>query len=129
MPVPEPRPTSASFAASPLSATVVRQLRVVGLLEGASFLVLLAIAMPLKYLGGMPLVVRYVGMAHGVLFLLYVAAGVHAGYALKWPLRRTLLVLAAAILPAGPFLIDAWLRRQAAPETSAQFLDKRRSPG
>jgi integral membrane protein len=92
---------------------VIRQLRVVGLIEGASFVVLLTIAMPLKYLAGMPLAVRYVGMAHGVLFLLYVAAGIHAGHALRWPLRRTLLIIAAAILPAGPFVIDGWLRRQA----------------
>jgi integral membrane protein len=122
MTLPASTPTSTSGSASTssstpgggaLAATVIRQLRLLGLIEGASFLALLAIAMPLKYLAGLPLAVRYVGMAHGVLFLLYVAAGIYAGLTLRWPLRRTLLVVAAAVLPAGPFLIDGWLRRQA----------------
>ena len=82
-----------------------------GLIEGASFLVLLLIGMPLKYLAGMPVAVRYVGMAHGLLFVLYVAAGMWTGVSLRWPLRRTLLVLGAAVFPAGPLLIDGWLRR------------------
>lgn len=98
-------------ASQPLAATTIHQLRVVGLIEGASFLVLLLVAMPLKYLAGMPVAVRYVGMAHGLLFVLYVAAGLWTGISLRWPLRRTVLVLAAAVLPAGPLLIDGWLRR------------------
>jgi integral membrane protein len=98
-------------APHPLAATTIHQLRVLGLIEGASFLALLLIAMPLKYLAGLPAAVRYVGMAHGVLFVLYVAAGVWTGVSLRWPLRRMVLVLGAAVLPAGPVLIDGWLRR------------------
>jgi integral membrane protein len=94
-----------------LTATTIHPLRVLGLIEGTSFLVLLLIAMPLKYLAGMPVAVRYVGIAHGLLFILYVAAGLWTGTSLRWPLRRTLLVLGAAVLPAGPLLIDGWLRR------------------
>jgi integral membrane protein len=94
-----------------LSASLVRQVRVVGMVEGASFLLLLGIAMPLKYLAGLPQAVRVVGMIHGLLFVVYVAAAVHAGWSLGWRLSRTLLVLGAAVFPAGPFLIDGWLRR------------------
>lgn len=108
---PRPHDDAPRNASRPLAATTIHQLRVVGLIEGASFLVLLLVAMPLKYLAGMPVAVRYVGMAHGLLFVLYVAAGLWTGISLRWPLRRTVLVLVAAVLPAGPLLIDGWLRR------------------
>jgi integral membrane protein len=85
-----------------------------GAVEGVSFLVLLGIAMPLKYLAGLPQAVRVVGMAHGLLFVLYVGAAVHAAFTLRWPLSRTLLLLGAAVLPGGPFLVDGWLRKQEA---------------
>ena len=52
----------------------VRRFRWVSLIEGVSYLVLVAIAMPLKYAAGMPGAVRVVGMAHGVLFVAFVLA-------------------------------------------------------
>jgi integral membrane protein len=95
-----------------MSSAVLRQLRFVGLLEGISFLLLLGVAMPLKYLADMPRAVSIVGMVHGLLFVLFVAAAVHAALTVRWPLSRTLMVMGAAVLPAGPFVIDGWLRRQ-----------------
>ena len=53
--------------------TPLRQLRLVALLEGTSFVVLLFIAMPLKYLADLPLAVRIVGSVHGALFLMFLA--------------------------------------------------------
>jgi integral membrane protein len=94
-----------------LTSTLVRQLRVVGLIEGASFLLLLLVAMPLKYLAGLPQAVRVVGMIHGLLFVVYVAAALHAAWSLRWRPSRTLLVLGAAVFPAGPFLLDRRLRQ------------------
>ena len=67
------RTTSASLCPH-ANRWVGRDLRAVALLEGASYLLLLGVAMPLKYLAGMPGAVRAVGSAHGGLFLLYVAA-------------------------------------------------------
>lgn len=90
------------------------RLRVVGMMEGVSFLVLLGIAMPLKYLAGQPQMVRVVGMIHGVLFLLFVAAVLQATVSMRWPLRRVLAALAASVLPFGPFMFDAHLRRVSA---------------
>lgn len=87
--------------------TPLGRLRFIGFWEGLSFLVLLGIAMPLKYLAGWPDAVRVVGMAHGILFILYVAATIQAALEYDWPFRRTLLVLAASVLPAGPFVVDA----------------------
>lgn len=83
------------------------------MLEGVSFLVLLGIAMPLKYLAGMPRMVSVVGAAHGLLFLLFVAAVLHAAIALRWPLARVAGALAASVVPFGPFILDAHLRRDA----------------
>jgi integral membrane protein len=95
-----------------LAATMIRQLRVLGMIEGISFLLLLGVAMPLKYLAGMPQAVRFVGLIHGLLWVLYVGAAIWTGVSLHWPLRRTLRVMVASVLPAGPFLIDGWLRKQ-----------------
>jgi len=95
-----------------MESSVIRQLRIIGLVEGVSFLVLLGIAMPLKYLAGVPRAVSVVGMAHGVLFILYVAALVHAHLTVRWPARRALTLLAAAVLPLGPFVVEGSLRRE-----------------
>ena len=68
--------------------TPLGRLRFIGLWEGVSFLVLLIIAMPLKYLAGWPDAVRVVGMAHGILFLLYLAAAMQVATERDWPWRR-----------------------------------------
>ena len=92
--------------------TSIGRLRVIGFWEGVSFLVLLGIAMPLKYFLGMPEAVRVVGMAHGVLFILYIWAALQAALEHNWSWKRTLLVLIASLLPAGPFVVEAKLLRQ-----------------
>jgi integral membrane protein len=92
--------------------TSIGRLRVIGFWEGVSFLVLLGLAMPLKYLAGEPGAVRVVGLAHGVLFMLYVAAALQAAFEHKWPWKKTALILLASLLPAGPFIVDAKLLRE-----------------
>lgn len=96
--------------------TPLARLRFFGALEGASFLLLLFVAMPLKYLAGQPQMVSVMGSAHGLLFLLFVASVAEVSLKMRWPVRRTLGALAAAVLPFGPFVFDAHLRR----ETAAQ---------
>lgn len=88
-------------------SSALSRLRLVGLLEGASFLLLLLVAMPLKYYADQPLAVRYVGMAHGVLFLLYLLAIVPVALDHRWNAKTTALAVLASLLPAGPFLFDA----------------------
>jgi integral membrane protein len=92
--------------------TPIGRLRAVGLLEGTSFLVLLFIAMPLKYFAGMPLAVKLVGWAHGVLFVLYLLALGHAASSRQWPLLRVGAGFIASLVPFGPFIFDVWLRRE-----------------
>ncbi len=87
------------------------RLRLFGILEGASFLLLLGVAMPLKYLAGQPEMVRVVGSAHGLLFVLFVAAVAEVSVRMRWPLRRIAAALVASMVPFGPFVFDAHLRR------------------
>ena len=75
--------------------------------------------MPLKYLADEPQAVRIVGMAHGVLFILYVLAAIQAALEHDWSWKRTALVLAASVLPAGPFVVDARILRQEATRDGA----------
>ena len=94
--------------------TALRHLRLVALLEGSSFLVLLFIAMPLKYLAGLPLAVRVVGSVHGVLFLMFMAVLYRAGSERGWPRRRWLIAFVSSVVPFGTFMFDRSLRREIA---------------
>lgn len=85
--------------------------RLVALLEGTSFLLLLGIAMPLKYYFNKPEAVKTVGMAHGVLFILYLILLLIIHLKLKWKIRKTILVFIAAFLPFGTFYVDYKLFR------------------
>jgi integral membrane protein len=84
----------------------VHFLRVVALLEAVSFLLLIGIAMPMKYVWQMPTAVRIMGSIHGVLFVTFCIALARAKFAAKWPLSRAALIFGAALLPFGPFVID-----------------------
>jgi integral membrane protein len=94
-----------------LLQTSLGRLRAVGILEGISFLVLLGIAMPLKYLAGQPEAVRVVGMAHGVLFVLYVLLVLQVSIAQSWSWRKALLALVVSVVPFGTFWADKKLFR------------------
>jgi integral membrane protein len=84
----------------------VKQFKIVAILEGASFLILLGIAMPLKYIFDLPATTQVVGMAHGILFIVYVLMVVLIRKQLDWNIKVTLLALAASVLPFGPFVVD-----------------------
>ena len=84
----------------------VQQFKIVAILEGASFLVLLGIAMPLKYVFGLPATTQIVGMAHGILFIAYVLMVVIIRKQLDWNLKTTAMALTASVLPFGPFVVD-----------------------
>ncbi len=90
----------------------IRVSRMVALAEGVSFLILLGIAMPMKYFMGMPEVVRVVGSIHGILFLVYVGLLVRLHVSQRWPRRFSLYVFVASIIPFGTFLLDKYLREK-----------------
>ena len=85
--------------------------RVMAYIVGVFLLLLVFVAMPLKYFAGMPRAVSVVGMVHGVLFIIYAVAAGHAWLTARWSLSRGAGLFAAAVLPFGPFVMDARLRR------------------
>ncbi|NCU05778.1 MAG: DUF3817 domain-containing protein [Chitinophagaceae bacterium] len=86
-------------------------LRKTGIAEGISFLVLLLIAMPLKYMFDLPLAVKYVGWAHGLLFVLYVGLAYYAKEVYNWPFKKFFFAGVAAFLPLGTFIYDKQLKK------------------
>lgn len=91
--------------------TPAGRLRLIGFIEGISFLVLLLVAMPLKYLGGVPEAVMVVGSAHGALWILYLMALLLAAVAGRWSFRTLFEGGIASVIPLGPWFFDARLKR------------------
>ena len=98
--------------------TPVSRLRLIGWIEGASYILLLGVAMPLKYIWGEPLAVRIVGMAHGVLWMALCLALFDVWSQKKWTFGQTMVPFVASLLPFGPFVIDGRLRDMDDGETS-----------
>ncbi len=94
-----------------MNTSTLNLLRKVGIAEGVSFLILLLIAMPLKYMMGMPLAVKITGSAHGALFVLYVGLAYYAKEVYQWPFKKFLMAFMAAWLPLGTFFFDARLKK------------------
>ncbi|MBL0387507.1 DUF3817 domain-containing protein [Tumebacillus sp. ITR2] len=90
----------------------IGRLRAIGIIEGLSFLVLLLIAMPLKYVAGKPEAVQIVGAVHGVLFVLYIGAVLLAAKARRWSFGRVVIALIVSSIPIGTFVFDKSLRRE-----------------
>jgi integral membrane protein len=92
--------------------TILFLFRLVAWFEGISFLLLLGVAMPLKYVFAMPMAVRIIGMAHGVLFIVFLIllTVVVKRYALSKSVWGWGCL--AALLPAGPFIFDPYLTRR-----------------
>ena len=80
--------------------------RIVSFLEGVSYLLLLFIATPIKYLQGNPEYVKLLGMPHGILFMLYVVFAIVIQKQMKWNLKNMIIVLICAIVPFGTFYVD-----------------------
>ena len=80
--------------------------RLIGRFEGLSFLVLLLIAMPLKYYMGEPFYVRIMGPIHGFLFLAYCACATWCAFEHSWSGKKHLLAYIAAVIPLGTFWFE-----------------------
>ena len=95
----------------------VGRVRLIGLIEGVSFLLLMGVAVPLKHLAGQPLMVTWFGWVHGLLFVVLCLAILQAWLGRALSFKHSLLTFVAALLPFGPFLID---RRLAEAETRGE---------
>lgn len=86
-------------------AKPMRDLRTAGIWEGISYLLLLGVAMPLKYLADLPQAVRVVGSIHGILFILFMYTIIHAmrnGLSFK----KGVIAFVASLIPFGTFFLD-----------------------
>ncbi len=94
--------------------TNLGRLRLLALLEGLSLIALVFIAMPVKYMGSDPTLVKVIGPIHGVLFILFVLYTINVSIEENWSFGRTTWkVLLASIIPFGTFYVDRTiLRRQ-----------------
>ena len=89
----------------------VKQLRWIGNAEGISYLVLLFIAMPLKYMFDYPMAVKVNGWVHGFLFVVYIAAVLRTAWLIKWDYLRVGIALFASLVPFATFVLDKKLKQ------------------
>lgn len=80
--------------------------KITALLEGISYIALLFIAVPIKYLAGDPQFVKLLGMPHGILFLAYIVLAIVLSTELKWSKKTLFIILIASIIPFGTFYVD-----------------------
>lgn len=97
--------------------STIGRFRLIGIAEGISYLVLLFIAMPMKYIYGNPLPVKIIGMTHGILFILFVILLLAAAQKHKWSFKFNTLMFVASLVPFGTFFNDGKLK---ALQTQAQ---------
>ena len=89
-----------------LIKTSLGRLRIIAFTEGVSYLILLFIAMPLKYVWGQPSAVRSFGSVHGLLFVLYILYVFLCKIEYRWTLKKILILLGISIIPFGNFYAD-----------------------
>ncbi|MDG1849784.1 MAG: DUF3817 domain-containing protein [Flavobacteriales bacterium] len=80
--------------------------RWIAFLEGLSYLLLLFIATPAKYIYDDPSYVKMLGMPHGLLFVAYVCFAFYFMQMRKWPIKALFVVLLGAVIPFGTFYVD-----------------------
>ena len=80
--------------------------RLITLLEGLSYIILLFIAVPIKYWGDDESYVKLLGMPHGLLFILYLALAFLIKDEYQWSRRDMLIVCLASVIPFGTFYVD-----------------------
>jgi len=81
----------------------VKKFSLINTVEGWSYLILVFIAMPMKYMFGMPIAVKIVGMAHGILFIIFCLLLVQAWKDAKWSLKESVVFFIASLIPFGTF--------------------------
>lgn len=89
---------------------MLSRLRKTSLTEATSYLLLLAVAMPLKYIAGIAVGVQVIGMIHGVLFLILIWLLVRTGFETSWPKSRIWLLALASLVPLMPYFLDRRVR-------------------
>jgi integral membrane protein len=94
-----------------LMKTALGRLRIVAFIEGCSYL-LLGFTMILKYKFSMPQPNYIVGLAHGILFVLYIVLLLQVSFLHRWSVIKMLMAFLASLIPFGTFYADKVLFRQ-----------------
>lgn len=94
------------------SNTPLGRFRLVAISEGISYMLLLFIAMPLKYMAGIPEAVKYTGWVHGLLFMLYILALISVKVDRNWSFVKTALAFLVSLVPFAAFVFDKHLRKE-----------------
>nr|WP_275067186.1 DUF3817 domain-containing protein [Leptospira bandrabouensis] len=92
-----------------LLQTKLGRFRILAFLEGLSFLTILFVTMPLKYIYKNPEPNKIVGLIHGLLFLLYLVELFQVKVELEWKMKKTLLAALASVVPFGTFIAEKYL--------------------
>ncbi|MDG1219583.1 MAG: DUF3817 domain-containing protein [Flavobacteriaceae bacterium] len=85
---------------------MIKVFRIISYLEGISYILLLFIAVPIKYYANDPTLVKLLGMPHGLLFVAYVILSLVNSKKHDWNFSKTLVVLISSIIPFGTFYVD-----------------------
>ena len=85
---------------------MIKVFRIISYLEGISYILLLFIAVPIKYYANDPTLVKLLGMPHGLLFVAYVILSLVNSKKHNWNFIKTLVVLISSIIPFGTFYVD-----------------------
>ena len=88
----------------------VKSFGIINSIEGYSYLLLLFVAMPAKYLLGFPIAVKIAGMIHGVLFIIFLFLGVKAWIEAKWSFMQTIIFFIASLIPFGTFFTKSKIK-------------------
>ncbi|RSL29871.1 DUF3817 domain-containing protein [Salibacterium salarium] len=95
-----------------MMSSAIGRLRIAGVLEGISFIVLLFLAMPLKYGLGIHIAVTITGALHGGLFILYILAVLFVWIQRRWSVPRAVVAMVVSVIPFGPFIFDKSLKKE-----------------
>lgn len=98
-----------------LIKTNIGRLRLLGYVEGISLLLLIGVAVPLKYYFHLPEMTRIPGSVHGALFLLFVFNTISVAIEYNWKAALIFKVIIACIIPFGTFYIDHKILRNIQP--------------
>ena len=85
---------------------MINLFRITAFLEGVSYILLLFIAVPIKYLLDDPTYVKILGMPHGVLFIAYIFFSISGKYKFSWNKKDFIIICLASLIPFGTFYVD-----------------------
>jgi len=85
---------------------MIKLFRITSYLEGISYLLLLGVGVPIKYLAGNDSLVKTLGMPHGILFMAYIFLAIIIKQKMNWDNKTIIIVLIASVIPFGTFYVD-----------------------